>query len=260
MSDATDFATDFSLEGEVALVTGVATGIGRAVAVALARAGADVAVTVNQSPADETVAQVEAMGRRCQAFPCDLSELSPDKAVGFLDKVERELGQVTVLVNNAGIIRRSPAATHSQDDWQAVIKVNLDAVWTLSQAVGKRMLERGGGKIVTIASLLSFQGGVTVPAYTASKHAVAGLTKALANEWASKNINVNAVAPGYIRTANTQALQDDETRNRQIVERIPAGDWGQPEDITGAVVFLASDAARYIHGHVLVVDGGWLAR
>jgi len=242
------------------LVTGGATGIGQAVAVALARAGADVAVTVNRSPAEDTVAQVRALGRRGVSLPCDLGHLSAEAADNLLDAVGRELGEVTVLVNNAGIIRRSPAAEHSDEDWRAVLDVNLEAVWVLSRAAGKRMLGAGRGKIVNIASLLSFQGGVIVPAYTASKHAVAGLTKALANEWASGGVNVNAVAPGYIRTNNTRALQENETRNRQILERIPAGRWGEPDDVAGAVVFLASSAADYVNGHILAVDGGWLAR
>lgn len=250
----------FSLHGQVALVTGGATGIGRAVAVALARAGADVAVTVNRSPAEATLAAVRETGRRGFSVPCDLETLGAGRANELLDEVRSELGEVTVLVNNAGIIRRSPAADYRDEDWDAVMQVNLNAVWTLSREAGKRMLGAGRGKIVNVASLLSFQGGVTVPAYTASKHAVAGLTKALANEWASGGVNVNAVAPGYIRTDNTRALQENETRNRQILERIPAGRWGEPEDIAGAVVFLASPAADYVSGHVLAVDGGWLAR
>lgn len=260
MSAQTDPAQPFSLHGQVALVTGGATGIGQAVAVGLAQAGADVAVTVNRSPAEATVAGIREAGRRGFSVPCDRETLGAEAADRLLDAVRRELGEVTVLVNNAGIIRRSPAAQHSDEDWRAVLNVNLEAVWTLSRAAGKRMLGAGRGKIVNVASLLSFQGGVTVPAYTASKHAVAGLTKALANEWAAKGVNVNAVAPGYIRTDNTRALQENETRNRQILERIPAGRWGEPGDVAGAVVFLASPASDYVSGHVLAVDGGWLAR
>jgi len=255
-----DTAQMFSLHGQVALVTGGATGIGRAVALGLARAGADVAVTVNRSPADETVRRVEGLGRRCHSVPSDLSELTGGAAEKLLDTVAQGLGEVTVLVNNAGIIRRNDAAEYTDEDWRAVLEVNLNAVWTLSQAAGKRMLGAGRGKIITIASLLSFQGGIRVLAYTASKHAVAGLTKALANEWASRGVNVNAIAPGYIATANTSALREDKARNRQILERIPAGRWGEPEDLMGAAVFLASTASDYVHGHVLAVDGGWLAR
>lgn len=250
----------FSLEGKVALVTGGATGIGQAIAVELARAGADIALTVNTSPADETVQQVHDLERRCLTLPLDLSTLSPESAANFRAKVENDLGPVDILVNNAGIIRRAPATEYSYEDWSAVLQVNLDAVWLLSRTFGVGMLERKQGKIITVASLLSFQGGITVPAYTASKHAVAGLTKALANEWASTGVQVNAVAPGYIATDNTKALRENETRNRQILERIPAGRWGKPEDIAGAAVFLASEAATYVTGHLLVVDGGWLAR
>jgi len=250
----------FSLAGQVALVTGGATGIGQAVAVALARAGADVAVTVNRSPAEATLAAVRETGQRGVSVPCDLEHLDTQHANDLLDAIHNDLGEVGILVNNAGIIRRSPAVDYRDEDWEAVMQVNLNAVWTLSRAAGKRMLGAGRGKIVNVASLLSFQGGVTVPAYTASKHAVAGLTKALANEWAAQGINVNAVAPGYIRTDNTRALQENETRNRQILERIPTGRWGEPEDIAGAAVFLASSAADYVSGHVLAVDGGWLAR
>ncbi|HHO55677.1 MAG TPA: SDR family oxidoreductase, partial [Trueperaceae bacterium] len=186
--------------------------------------------------------------------------ISSQDVAQIFDEIESQLGQVDILVNSAGIIRRGPAHEFSDDDWQAVMAVNLDAVWKLSREAGKRMLKQGSGKIINIASLLSFQGGITVPAYTASKHAVAGLTKALANEWAASNIQVNAIAPGYIATKVTQALRDDETRNRQILERIPAGHWGQPAEIAGAAVFLASDAASYVQGHILSVDGGWMAR
>ena len=196
----------FSLEGKVALVTGGATGIGQAVAVALAQAGADVAVTENRSPADDTVETITALGKRCVALPLDLGALSPEGAADFNAQVEANLGPVDILVNNAGIIRRAPAAEHSFDDWSAVLQVNLNAVWLLSREFGSGMLGRGQGKIINIASLLSFQGGVNVPGYTSSKHAVAGLTKALANEWAAKGVQVNAIAPGYIATDNTKAL------------------------------------------------------
>lgn len=250
----------FSLQGKVALITGGAGGIGQAVAVALARAGADVALTLNNSPADETVQQITALGQRCVALPLDLGALSPGGAADFNAQVEAELGPVDILVNNAGIIRRAPAAEHSYDDWSAVFQVNLNAVWLLSREIGAGMLGRGQGKIVNIASLLSFQGGINVPGYTSSKHAVAGLTKALANEWAAKGVQVNAIAPGYIATNNTKALRENETRNQAILERIPAGRWGDPEDIAGAAVFLASSASNYVTGHILAVDGGWLAR
>ncbi|MGL4612291.1 MAG: 2-dehydro-3-deoxy-D-gluconate 5-dehydrogenase KduD [Trueperaceae bacterium] len=252
--------TQFSLQGEIALVTGGATGIGGAIAVALAEAGADVVVTVNQRPATDTEKSVKELGRKFLAVPRDLATLTKDTAETMLNEIQNTLGSVTILVNNAGIIRRSPAKDFKHENWQMVMNVNLESVWTLSQVAGQRMLEKQHGKIINIASLLSFQGGVNVLPYTASKHAVAGLTKALANEWSSQGINVNAIAPGYIRTENTQALQQDETRSRQILERIPVGRWGEAQDIAGAAVFLASKAANYIHGHILAVDGGWLAR
>lgn len=249
----------FSLEGKTALVTGGATGIGAAVAVALAEAGANLAMTVHNRPADEVVHAIDDLGRHCLPLAYDLSELTPERATALVDEIASELAPVDILVNNAGIIRRAPAAALAYADWQAVMKVNLEAVWLLSQAAGQHMQTRGG-KIITIASVLSFQGGLYVPAYTAAKHAVTGLTKALANEWAAHNINVNAIAPGYIRTANTRALQDDPERNQALLTRIPAGRWGEPRDLAGAAVFLASEAANYVHGTTLVVDGGWLAR
>ena len=180
--------------------------------------------------------------------------------VRIVDEVLENFGKIDVLINNAGMIKRSPAVDFSEEDWSAVIEVNLSSIFRLSQAVGRHMIEQGSGKIVNIASLLSFQGGITVPAYTASKSGVAGLTKALANEWAKHHVNVNAIAPGYMETDNTAALRADETRNRQILERIPAGRWGSASDLSGAVVFLSSSASDYMHGHILVVDGGWMAR
>jgi 2-deoxy-D-gluconate 3-dehydrogenase len=250
-----------SLSGQVALVTGGATGIGQAIAVGLAKAGADVAVTVNRRPAEDTTHAINEAGQQALALPCDLAKLDAQAAEELLEAVINGLGApVSILVNNAGIVRRAPAAEFSDEDWNAVMAVNLDATWRLAQAAGKQMLARGHGKIINVASLLSFQGGITVPAYTASKHAVAGLTKALANEWARQGVNVNAIAPGYIRTTNTQALQDNETRNRQILERIPAGRWGDPADIAGAAVFLASSLSDYVHGEILTVDGGWMGR
>jgi 2-deoxy-D-gluconate 3-dehydrogenase len=247
----------FDLTGRIALVTGANTGIGRAIAVALAGAGADVALA-GRSSADETAAQVRALGRRAALIEADLSTTAPVQDV--VDQTIAELGGLDILVNNAGIIRRVDAVDFSEADWDAVIDTNLKSLFFLSQAAGRHMIAKGSGKIVNIASLLSFQGGIRVPSYTAAKSGVAGLTKALANEWAGKGVNVNAIAPGYIATNNTAALQADETRNRQILERIPAGRWGDPNDIAGAAVFLAAPASDYVNGHVLAVDGGWLGR
>jgi 2-deoxy-D-gluconate 3-dehydrogenase len=250
---------NFKLDGKLALVTGSSSGLGQAIAIALAEAGADVACHCRTAgQAEATIAEITKTGQKAFEVTGDLSEESASGSVA--DKVISEFGQLDILINNAGTIRRSPAVDYSSDDWNTVIEVNLSSVFRLSQAAGKHMIERGSGKIVNIASLLSFQGGITVPAYTASKSAVAGLTKALANEWAKFNVNVNAIAPGYIETKNTEPLRADETRNRQILERIPAGRWGTPEDIAGAAVFLSSEASRYVHGHILVVDGGWMAR
>ncbi|MEX2543323.1 MAG: 2-dehydro-3-deoxy-D-gluconate 5-dehydrogenase KduD [Trueperaceae bacterium] len=251
----------FSLSGRVALVTGGATGIGQAVAIALAEAGADVAITVRRSRAAETEERVRALGLRFAALSTELSTLDADGAGRLMTRTEDELGPVDILVNNAGTIKRAPAAEHPESDWREVLSTNLDAVWYLSQAAGQRMLDRtSGGSIVNIASLLSFQGGINVPGYVAAKHGVAGLTKALANEWSSRGVNVNAIAPGYIVTSNTEALRSDPVRSKQILERIPAGRWGDPRDLAAAAVYLASPAAAYVHGHVLVVDGGWMAR
>jgi 2-dehydro-3-deoxy-D-gluconate 5-dehydrogenase len=247
----------FDLAGRVALVTGANTGIGQAIAVALAAAGADVAC-VGRRACDETVAKVQALGRRAVFIAADLSSIDPVERV-VSESVEK-LGGLDILVNNAGIIRRTDAVDFSEADWDAVLDTNLKSVFFLCQAAGKRMIAQGSGKIINIASLLSFQGGIRVPSYTASKSGVAGLTRLLANEWASKGVNVNAIAPGYIATNNTAALQDDETRSRQIMERIPAGRWGSPGDMGGAAVFLSSPASDYVNGHVLAVDGGWLAR
>jgi 2-dehydro-3-deoxy-D-gluconate 5-dehydrogenase len=248
----------FRLDGQVALVTGGDRGLGQALAIALAQAGADVAIVSRSGRGDATVAAVATAGRRCISLAADLGK--PDAAEPIVGQAARELGRLDILVNNAGIIRRADAAETDLADFAAVLDVNLVGVWALSQAAGRLMLEQGGGKIINVASVLAFQGGIRVPAYTASKHAVAGLTKALANEWAARGINVNAIAPGYMATDNTQALRDDPNRNRQIVERIPAGRWGRPDDLAGTVVFLASRASDYVHGHVLAVDGGWLAR
>jgi 2-deoxy-D-gluconate 3-dehydrogenase len=248
----------FSLAGKTALVTGGASGIGQAIAHALASAGADIAVTVHTQAASATRAQVEGEGRRFLEIPCDLA--APLSARQLIADVTAEFGGVDILVNNAGIIRRNDLSQFSDADWDEVMEVNLNSVWRLTQAAAAGMQERGGGKIINIASLLSFQGGIRVPSYTASKHAVLGLTKACANELASKNVNVNCIAPGYIATANTDGLRSDEKRNRQILERIPAGRWGQASDLAGTAVFLASSASDYIHGQAIVVDGGWMAR
>ncbi|WP_343610306.1 2-dehydro-3-deoxy-D-gluconate 5-dehydrogenase KduD [Novosphingobium sp.] len=252
----------FDLTGRVAVVTGANTGIGQGIALALAQAGADVAA-VGRSPAEETAAQIRALGRKCELVQADLSSIAPVGDV--VAQVVETLGGLHILVNNAGIIRRADAVDFTEEDWDAVVDTNLKSVFFLSQAAGRHMIanhEATGqrGKIVNIASMLSFQGGIRVPSYTASKSGVAGLTKLLACEWASKGVNVNAIAPGYIATNNTAALQADETRNRQILERIPENRWGSPADMGGAAVFLSSGAADYIQGHVLAVDGGWLAR
>jgi 2-deoxy-D-gluconate 3-dehydrogenase len=247
----------FDLTGRVAVATGANTGIGQGLALALAEAGADVAL-VGRTPAAETAEMVRAAGRRAAIIGADLSSIAPVQEV--VERTVAELGGLDILVNNAGIIRRADALEFSEEDWDAVIDTNLKSVFFLCQAAARHMVQQGKGKIINIASMLSFQGGIRVPSYTASKSGVAGLTKLLANEWAAKGINVNAIAPGYIATNNTAALQADETRNRQILERIPAGRWGQPSDLAGAVVFLASDASNYVQGHVLAVDGGWLAR
>lgn len=249
----------FKLTDRVALVTGAATGLGAEIAIALAQAGAQVACHGNMRSPDQTCNTIQNSGGIALPVTGDLSQkTTPQKIVG---ETLNRFGRIDILVNNAGTIRRSPAVDYSEEDWATVIEVNLSSVFRLSQLAGRSMIEsERGGKIVNIASLLSFQGGITVPAYAASKGGVAQLTKALANEWAKYNINVNAIAPGYMRTTNTAALQADETRNRQILERIPAGRWGEVDDIAGAALFLSSPASDYINGHILVVDGGWMGR
>jgi 2-deoxy-D-gluconate 3-dehydrogenase len=250
-------AANFDLSGRVAAVTGANTGIGRDIAEALAGAGADIAAIGRSDPA-ETLAAVEALGRRGAWIKADLgSKLDYSAVVG---EVVGKLGGLHILVNNAGTIRRNNAIDFTEADWDAVLDVNLKAVFFLSQAAARHMIPAGGGKIINIASMLSFQGGVRVPSYTASKSGVAGLTKLLANEWAASGINVNAIAPGYFATNNTAALQADVKRNAEILGRIPAGRWGDPQDLGGAAVFLASSAANYVQGIILPVDGGWLAR
>jgi 2-dehydro-3-deoxy-D-gluconate 5-dehydrogenase len=248
----------FKLDGKVALVTGASAGLGAAIALALGEAGADVACHGNSRAAELTCEAIAKLGRRSLAVSGNLENRQTPRHL--VAATLQEFGQLDILINNAGIIRRAPASEYSEDDWDAVIEVNLSSVFRLSQLAGRSMLERGRGKIINIASLLSFQGGVTVPAYAASKGGVAQLTKALANEWAAKGINVNAIAPGYMRTDNTLALQRDETRNRQILERIPAGRWGEAADLAGAAVFLASAASDYLHGSILTIDGGWMGR
>lgn len=249
----------FKLDGKTALVTGASTGLGQAMAIGLAEAGADVVCHGHfADAASETCAAIEKYGR--QTFPVfgDMSDKDvPKKLVA---QVIEKFGRIDILINNAGMIRRTPAVDFSEEDWSLVLEVNLSSIFRLSQAAARKMIVQKSGKIINIASLLSFQGGITVPAYTASKSGVAGLTKAFANEWAKDNVNVNAIAPGYMATNNTVALRANETRNRQILERIPAGRWGEPEDLVGAAVFLASAASDYLNGHILVVDGGWMAR
>jgi 2-deoxy-D-gluconate 3-dehydrogenase len=245
----------FDLSGKVAIVTGANGGIGQAIA--LAAAGADIAA-VGRTPAEETVARVRALGRNAEMVSADLGSIEPVQRI--VDETVAKLGGLDILVNNAGIIRRADAIDFSEADWDAVIDTNLKSVFFLCQAAGKHMIAQGSGKIINIASMLSFQGGIRVPSYTASKSGIGGLTKLLANEWASKGVSVNAIAPGYIATSNTAALQADEARNTAIVDRIPAGRWGAASDLGGAAVFLASGASDYVHGHILAVDGGWLAR
>jgi 2-deoxy-D-gluconate 3-dehydrogenase len=248
----------FKLAGKVALVTGASAGLGQAIAIALAEAGADVVCHGNTRTPEGTLAAISSIGRQAFAIAGDLAEKESPRAL--IEATISKFGRIDILINNAGTIRRAPAVDYSEEDWHTVIEVNLSSVFRLSQLAGRRMIEQGSGKIVNVASLLSFQGGITVPAYAAAKGGVAQLTKALANEWAGKGINVNAIAPGYMRTDNTKALQQDETRNRQIIERIPAARWGEPGDLAGAAVFLASSASDYVNGHVLVVDGGWMGR
>ena len=248
----------FSLAGRRALVTGAGRGLGRAMTEALAGAGADVVCAASRAGgARDTVDAVRRLGRDAVEVVADLGDRD---AVRQLAAQVDAIGRIDVLVNNAGTIRRHPAADYPLEDWDVVLRTNLDATFLLAQHFGRAMIQHGAGKIINVSSLLAFSGGITVPAYTASKHAVAGLTKALANEWGRQGVQVNAIAPGYFRTDNTQALQDDAVRSEQIGARIPAGRWGEPADLAGAVVFLASRASDYVNGHVLVVDGGWMAR
>lgn len=252
--------SQFDLSGRTALVTGSRRGLGQAIAHGLAQAGADViGASTHQAPeGSETQRLVEAAGRSFRGVSCDLSNRSD--TYRLIDDLLSTDRSIDIVVNNAGTIRRSPAFEHGDDDWDHVLEVNLTAPFILSRELAKPMLERGRGKIIFIASVLSFQGGITVPGYTSTKSAIVGLTKALANEWAAHGINVNAIAPGYMRTDNTEALQVDAARSEAIRDRIPAGDWGTPSDVAGAAVYLASAAADYVHGSVVTVDGGWMGR
>ena len=249
----------FRLDGKVALVTGVGRGLGQAMALGLAQAGADIAGLYRTNYA-ETQTQVEALGRRFLPVQCDLVQATVARLGEIVTCVVEDLGSLDILVNNAGIIRRAPALDYSEGDWDDVMHVNLKAIFFLSQAAARVMAERGGGKIIHIASVLSYQGGILVPPYTAAKSGLAGLTRAMANEWAAKGIHVNAIAPGYMATDNTAPLRADPERNPAILARIPAGRWGEPGDLAGTAVFLASAASDYMHGAIVNVDGGWMGR
>ncbi len=249
----------FDLSGKTALVTGCSRGIGEAMAIALAEAGADIiGVSGTLEPGSAAEVAVKNAGRQFSTYSVDVGNRS--SLYRFIEEVNEAHPQIDILVNNAGTILRTPAAEHSDNAWDKVLDINLNASFILARELGKKMLKRQSGKIIFTCSLLSFQGGINVPGYTASKSAVAGLVKALANEWASKGVNVNGIAPGYIATKNTEALRNDEQRNWTILERIPAGRWGVPEDFCGPVVFLASPASDYVHGEILTVDGGWMGR
>lgn len=250
-------ANPFDLSGKVALVTGANVGLGQAIALALAGAGADIA-NVSRRAAHETTEKVIALGRRFTGIEADLGSTKPIAAI--VEQTVGDLGGLDILVNNAGIIRRADSVDFTEADWDAVIDTNLKSVFFLAQAAGRHMIAQGHGKIINVASMLSFQGGIRVPSYTASKSGLAGLTRLLANEWAAKGVNVNAIAPGYMATDNTTLLREDAKRNAEILGRIPAGRWGEASDIGGAAVFLASRASDYVHGAILPVDGGWLAR
>ncbi|MBS4210198.1 2-dehydro-3-deoxy-D-gluconate 5-dehydrogenase KduD [Bacillus sp. FJAT-50079] len=246
----------FQLDGKTALVTGVSRGLGKGIALGFAKAGADI-VGISVSNMDETKQEVEKLGRKFYDITADFLDLEAVKKAAK-EAIEKA-GKIDILVNNAGIIRRNDAKDFTEEDWNDVLNVNLNALYSISHIIGNHMIENEKGKIINIASMLSFQGGIRVPAYTASKHAVAGLTKALSNEWAKLGINVNAIAPGYMATDNTEALREDPVRSTNILGRIPAGRWGTPEDLVGPAVFLASDSSDYVSGHILCVDGGWMS-
>lgn len=249
----------FDLSGKTALVTGCSRGIGEAMAIALAEAGADIiGASGTLEPGSAAEAAVKNVGKRFASYSVDLG--NRESLYRFIEEVNEVHPQIDILINNAGIILRTPAAEHPDGAWDKVLAINLDSSFILAREFGKKMLERRYGKIIFTCSLLSFQGGINVPGYTASKSAVAGLVKALANEWASKGVNVNGIAPGYIATQNTEALRDDEQRNKAILDRIPAGRWGEPDDFSGPVVFLSAPASDYVHGEILTVDGGWMGR
>lgn len=249
----------FRLDGNVAIVTGASRGLGQAMAAGLAEAGADiVALSTKLKNLDQTMESISGPGRRILPLKCDVTDFTQIRRV--IKRTLDEFGNIDILVNNAGVIRRAPAERYSDEDWDIVINTNLKAIFQFSREVGRIMIERRKGKIINIASLLSFSGGITVPAYAASKGGVAQLTKALANEWAKYNVQVNAIAPGYYETDTTRQLREDKSRFEEITARIPAGRWGKPEDLKGAVVFLASEASDYVNGHILLVDGGWMAR
>ncbi len=248
----------FNLVNKTAIVTGASRGLGQGMAIALAEAGCNI-VGVSSSPSTETAEKISTLGRSYLDFPCDLSKT--DRLDEIVDNVLAKFGRIDILVNNSGIIRREDAINFTEENWDEVMNVNLRSAFFLSQKVARQFIKQGeGGRIINIASMLSFQGGIRVPSYTASKSGIKGLTMALANEWAQHGVTVNAIAPGYMATDNTQALQDDPVRNKEILGRIPAGRWGTPQDMGGIVVFLASDAASYINGFTIAVDGGWLSR
>ncbi|WPC09511.1 2-dehydro-3-deoxy-D-gluconate 5-dehydrogenase KduD [Globicatella sp. PHS-GS-PNBC-21-1553] len=259
MSELNNYSRNFfDLDGKVIIVTGGNTGLGQAYAVAFAESGADLFITTYDDNWNETRELIEAKGRKVHFFQVDLTKEGAAQAV--VDECVKVYGKIDVLVNNAGTIRRSPLLEYKDEDWKAVLDINLNATYYLSHAVAKVMAKQGHGKIINVASMLAFQGGKFVPSYTASKHGVAGVTKAFANELGGLNIQVNAIAPGYIKTANTAPIRADEVRNKEILDRIPAGHWAEPHELMGAIVFLASRASDYVNGHILAVDGGWLVR
>lgn len=248
----------FDLTGKVAAITGATRGIGRSMAMALAEAGADIALLQRNPEQTDVKEEIEQLGRKCSIIPCDLEKEEEVKSA--IPSVISTFGKIDILVNNAGIQRRSPSVDFPESDWDDVLNINLKVVWLLCQEAGRHMVARGEGKIINTASLLSYQGGLTVPAYAAAKGGVAQLTKALSNEWAKEGVNVNAIVPGYIATDMNTALIEDPVRSKQILDRIPADRWGEPDDFNGTVVYLASEASNYVHGHLVAVDGGWLGR